>query len=458
MQSSLRSVIREMLLQEEVFGSLAFVYTGSHSQPWDVETESGIIPGFIPMIVNDDLQPGKGKGGLYGKGLYTVYDLAGTNTENGFYGKYIYKLAINLYGYLCFDRDVATKVYGKPLTVIEQMELLQFDKDVIDAAREIISKIPSEGRFTSKQAQPISLYVRGIVKGLVFTGMNDGRVAVVFDASTVTPVAYRTTRAKLWKKVDKATRAQTVGRTQASWREERYEENKIEKLKRMRSKLEMFRRLGTNPDPKDLIIDGDLDLSGGLSLGLNPDQLIGAITEIPDGLQVSGNLVIANVTTRLPNNLKVGGNLVLFFAQVKEIPDGLEVGGTLSLSQVTERIGSGVKVGKDLGGYMSKITELPNDIQVGGSINLNNSQVVRLPDNLTVNGDLNLTSTPIRELPAGLHVTGKLELKKTNVSVIPDDLEADDGLYLDYGFPNYNIPNRLLNGRRKDGMRKVWTL
>ena len=60
-----------MLLQEEVFGALAYVYTGSTSAP---ET-------FIPMIINDELDPGRGAGNMYGRGLYTVYDLPDTQTE-----------------------------------------------------------------------------------------------------------------------------------------------------------------------------------------------------------------------------------------------------------------------------------------------------------------------------------------------------------------------------------------
>lgn len=442
----IRNLIREMLLQEEVFGAMAFVYTGSQSPP-DV---------FIDLIVNDKLEPGKGKGGLYGKGLYTVYDLAGTQTEKGFYGNYIYKLAINLYGYICFDREVAAKVYGKPLTVVEQMEFLGLDEEVIENARQVFKQIPSEGRLTSKQAQPISLVVRGIVKGLVFTGDNDGRVAVVYDASTVSPVSYRTTRAKLWKKVSKDIRKQTAGRPQADWRKERYEVNTLEKFRRVKAKLAKFKSLGENPSPEDLIIDGDLDLSGGQSMGLKAGAAGEGIMEIPAGLHVKGTLVVHPNTTRLPPGLRVDGNLPLFSTQVTEIPDGLVVGKNLMLSQVTNRIGSGVRVGSLFGGS-SSITEIPADMQIGGSIELAGSQITKLPDNLTVNGNLDLTNTPISELPAGLHVMYSLKLNKTNVTVIPDDIKVDDSLTLSYSFPTYNIPKHILNGRRKDGGRKVWT-
>lgn len=446
LRESVRALVREMLLQEEVFGAMAFVYTGSQSPP-EV---------FIDLIVNDKLEPGKGKGGLYGKGLYTVYDLPGTQTESGFYGNYIYKLAINLYGYICFDREVAAKVYGKPLSVIEQMELLGLDEEIIESSKQILEKVPLAGRITAPTAQPISLLVRGIVKGLVFTGAQDGKVAVVFDASTVTPFSYRTVKAKLWKKVSKDVRKQSAGRISADWRKERYEVNTLEKFKRVKAKLAKFKSLGETPSPEDLIIDGDLDLSGGQSMGLKAGEAGSGVTVIPAGLHVKGTLVVHPDTTVLPPGLKVDGNLPLYSTKITEIPDGLVVGQNLMLSQATSRIGSGVRVGSLYGGS-SAITELPADIKVGGSIELGGSQIARLPDNLTVRGKLDLRGTPIRELPAGLHVTGDLDITKTAVEVLPDDLRVDDAIKLNMSFKTYNIPRHLANGRRKDGMRKVWT-
>jgi hypothetical protein len=445
-ETLLRSIIRD-LLQEEVYGAMAFVYTGSQSPP-DV---------FIPLIVEDNLEPGKGKGGLYGKGLYTVYDLPGTQTEKGFYGNYIYKLAVNLHGYICFDKDVATKVYGKPLTIIQQMELLGLDDEIIETCKAILEQVPLTGRLTAPTAQPISLQLRGIVKGLVFTGQHDGQVAVVYDASTVTPIAYRTVKAKLWKKVSKDIRAKSVGRTQTDWRKERYETNTFEKFKRVKAKLARFKHLGQNPSPEDLIVDGDLDLSGGQSMGLKAGMAGPGTTEIPAGLHVKGTLVVHPDTTVLPPGLRVDGNLPLYSTQVTEIPDGLVVGKNLMLPQGTTRIGSGVRAGSLYGGS-SAITELPPDIVIGGDINLENSQVTRLPDNLTVNGSLTLTSTPIRQLPSGLHVTGDLDIRKTPIEELPDDLQVDDGVKVSYSFPYYKIPRHLANGRRKDGTKKVWSL
>jgi hypothetical protein len=65
--SLLRSLIRETLLTEEVYGAQAVVYHGTKADPLEL----------IGALLNDNFTPGKGAGAMYGKGLYTVYDLKG---------------------------------------------------------------------------------------------------------------------------------------------------------------------------------------------------------------------------------------------------------------------------------------------------------------------------------------------------------------------------------------------
>ena len=445
MQSSLRSIIREMLLQEEVFGALAFVYTGSHSPPWDTETADGIIPGFIPMIINDKLDPGKGKGAMYGKGLYSVYELAGTQTEKGFYGNYIYKLAINLYGYLCFDRDVAVKVYGKPLTVDEQMELLGLDKGLIASAREILSKTRPDARFepfTAAYANPISHLVRGLVKGLVFTGSHDGKVAVIYDASTVTPVAYRTVRAKRWKRVEQDAGNTSAVKISAPWREERYEENYIEKLKRLRRAASAFKNQIDDGNAEGYTIEGDLDLTAGNFIAGKSGGT--GITELPDGLHVKGSLIVDPETTRLPVGLRVDRNLSLYNSKITEIPDGAIVGGSLSVPSTLLRLPDNMEVGGGflLGTENKNITEWPPGFKVNGNISIVGSGITSLPDNMRVGGELDMTNSAIRSLPAGLKVMGQLRLKGTGIDTLPADLQVGGNIVMDKVSP-HGIPAHL---------------
>jgi len=91
------------LLTEEIFGKQAFLYHGSSLSPSE----------FQDIIKYDTFKPGSGSGSMYGKGLYTVYDLDYTATETGQYGTYIYKLKVNLHGCISFDPDITVKIYGK---------------------------------------------------------------------------------------------------------------------------------------------------------------------------------------------------------------------------------------------------------------------------------------------------------------------------------------------------------
>ena len=409
----IRQLIREMLLREEVYGAMAFVYTGSQSPP-DV---------FIPMIVNDDLQPGKGKGGLYGKGLYTVYNLPETQTEKGFYGNHIYKLAINLHGYLCFDMPVATKVYGRPIPVVEQAEMLGLDDDIVGKIRVIMSDPAVVGKRTAVGAQQVSLLVRGIVKGLVFTGDHDGQVAVVYDAATVTPVAHRTTRAKLWKKVSKDIRKQTVGRAQAPWRKERYEENALEKLKRIKVTVEKFKQLGETPDPEDLVINGVLDLSGGNQPGTLTPKGTG-ITRLPDGLHVKGNLILDPNTTVLPRGLRVDGHLSAFWSKITEVPNDIKVGRGMSFPSTLLRLPDNMTLEGFTMDENPNITEWPPGLRVvAGDINLYKSKIKRLPDGFTAPNDLILSDSELEELPRNLRVGGNLDIRGTDLK-LRDDIEV----------------------------------
>ena len=100
MFKSLRSLIRETLLLEEVYGAQATVYHGTKTDPQIL----------ISAILRDEFRPGKGDGSMYGKGLYTVYDPEGTRTMSGKYGDWVIKFKVNLYGYIIFDPDIALPI------------------------------------------------------------------------------------------------------------------------------------------------------------------------------------------------------------------------------------------------------------------------------------------------------------------------------------------------------------
>lgn len=171
----------------EIYGAEAILYTGSASPPEE----------YLRLIVNDELIPGMGDGSLYGRGIYTVYNLAGTITERGGYGNYIYKLKVNLYGFISFNPEITKKIYGESLTLSQQYETISGKRGYIfEQLKELENRNLrdkwSEGpQFSSDLAKEASSFLKGKVKGILFSGRRDGDVAVIYDPLTVVPVAWK---------------------------------------------------------------------------------------------------------------------------------------------------------------------------------------------------------------------------------------------------------------------------
>ena len=379
-----------MLLTERVYGAQAVVYHGSKTAP-DV---------FIPALLNDTFDPGQGSGAMYGKGLYCVYDSDKTKTSSGEYGNYVYKFKVNLYGFICFDPEVAQLVYKRPLTPVEQAQELGLDETLIEK----LKGIRIGAGFTSESALPASTFLKGKVKGLIFTGSRDGQVAVVYDSAAAVPYAWKKVSGKSWTAINKnslkpALRKSALG----DWEAEKYDISPESLLANL-SKLPANKRR----------IKGDLDAHGASITSLPADLKVGGtlnlngskITSLPAGLKVRGDLELSYTSiTSLPADLQVGGSLLLYFAGITSLPAGLKVGGFLSLKGTS-------------------ITSLPADLQVGGTLNLADSKITSLSAGLKVGGDLELHYTGITSLPADLQVGGRLSLYGTGITSLPDGLKV----------------------------------
>ena len=225
----IKKVIREMLLLEEVFGAQAFVYHGSYTKP-DV---------LIPVLLKGEFKPGTGGGDVYGRGLYTVYDLESTQTESGGYGDYIYKLKINLYGFISFEPDITKLIYKKDMTPAEQAREAGLSDEIVaalekfskkpnafkkffnDAIEMIVGKKPS-----SKDAWLASKEIRGKVKGLIFNSPIDGKVALIYDPKIVVPVSYKKVIDDKWKKIDKNSLKPSLRRSALdNWEETNFDDS-----------------------------------------------------------------------------------------------------------------------------------------------------------------------------------------------------------------------------------------
>ena len=435
---ALRSLIRESLLLEEVYGAQATVYHGTKADPKKL----------ISALLNDEFRPGLGAGSMYGKGLYTVYDSENTNTLEGIYGDHVIKLKVNLYGYIIFDPDIALKVYKKPLTPAQQAKEFGYSDGVIRALRN--EKSHEEVEFTSYIALPVFRSIQHEVKGLVFTGSNDGRVVVVYDPTTAVPMAWKRVANDgmgrkayandPWTPVNRADLLKPIDRPDIISREDQpaqqsairrsamgdFEAGKFD-LSVMLKRLERL--------PKDQrIVRGDLNLSKtqitSLPEGLKVDGMLNLyktqITSLPPGLQVGGDLYLFGVPcASLPANLRVGGNLTLDYTLVESIPDGLSVGGTLFLNNTPiKSLPKNLKVGKSLQLSYTTITSLPEGLQVGDELFLYSSSITSLPKGLKVRGEINVESTPITSLPDDLEAGSISGFKYKYWSNVPDHLKG----------------------------------
>jgi len=340
----LRSLIRETLLLEEVYGAQAVVYHGTTADP----------VALISALLKDEFKAGEGHGPMYGKGLYTVYDLKGTRTERGIYGDHIIKLKVNLYGYIIFDPVIARLVYKKPLTPKEQAEEVGYSETVVKALEGV--KPPQKGAFTSDSALDVSKELQHNVKGLVFTAGDDGRVVVVYDPTTAVPMAWKRVAVTVkgrketvnepWTPVDRAALLEPRERPDVRDREGR----PVQQSALRRSAM------------------GDFEAGKWDS---NPLKILKRLERLPKAQRiVKGNLFLSYTSvTSLPEGLQVGGHLDLFHTPITSLPEGLQVEGTLNLA-------------------FTPITSLPEGLQVGGHLDLSGTRITSLPTDLQVKGDI----------------------------------------------------------------------
>jgi 3-methyladenine DNA glycosylase AlkC len=198
-ESQLRQKVK-LLLKEEVYGTIATVYHGSKQPPEEFlklfETGDG------SSYASTGWLPGKGVGSTYGHGMYSVWMKTDHKTFRGDYGEWIYKLKVNLYGFIIFDETICQKVYGKSITPLEQMKLIGKEQELRKASKkelEILSTPPIKGARSAGIAQGSSNFLKSRVNGIVFFGDNDGPVVLVYDPDIATPIA--------WTKLDKKTKS-----------------------------------------------------------------------------------------------------------------------------------------------------------------------------------------------------------------------------------------------------------
>jgi ABC-type uncharacterized transport system YnjBCD ATPase subunit len=430
------------LLTEQVFGAQAFVYHGSSRSP-DI---------LLPALLSDKFTPGYGD--MYGKGLYTVYSPnQNQETFSGGYGGYVYKLKVNLYGFIIFDADVCQKVYGSNLSPRQQLQLLgeteaieRLAPDSDAGAKDPKKKLERIGSMTSDRALKYAPVLRQYVKGIIFTGRRDGQVAVIYDPASVVPVAWKGVKDRVWTRVDRSQLKPAIQRsiagTYGSFDAGRFSQDPRMAFKKgvlnFQSDLNLSGEKITSL-PVGLTVAGNLYLDNTGITALPPDLKVGGalfcqntnLTTLSNGIEVGrdANFKTTKITT-VPADFKVGRNLVLTGTPLTTLPDGFSVGGDLYLTKTKiTSLPAGLKVGGTLNLDYTLLTTLPTDLEVGESLSLAGGAILSLPAGLTINGNLDLLGSEIMSLPAGLKVKGWLSIDDTVITSLPADLKVGGAIY-----------------------------
>ena len=309
-------------LNEEVFGKQAFVYHGTSAKP----------DKFIPAVLGDRLVPG-GKA-QYGRGLYTVFeDDYDTKTFKGQYGNQLYKLKVNLDGFIIFDPEACKKVYGKVLTISEQLkvvgkenaieELIDDHKDdtEFDVEEDLNKDLPADPIWHNFQVMKYKDVLQRHVKGLMFATNTEGKVAVIYDPGIVVPSSYAELPGGGLRSEEEAKNIRADLRP-------KYLTPQWQKIERGKLKPALQRSASGDFTPGrfhsdynwKLLKQGKAKFEGNLDLSKYKDRKsFPNDFPLPDNLEVGGNLYLNGWWSdgpKLPKGLKVHGDLDIYYSPV----------------------------------------------------------------------------------------------------------------------------------------------
>jgi hypothetical protein len=189
-ESQIINLVKQDISEEITSGSI-IVY---HRTKLTEENIKLLNNGFLP-----------GGGTLYGRGLYSTYELSDQLTPKmEEYGSILVKLSImNTSKILVLDESEQVKLFGKRIGLIDQMkkilkggfnsfynsnkeELIRVEKDL----RKKSNEYTSVGIERLREIPKVQL----IFDGIVFTSYADGRVLVLFETSLANPLQYVNTK------------------------------------------------------------------------------------------------------------------------------------------------------------------------------------------------------------------------------------------------------------------------
>jgi hypothetical protein len=195
MKSMIKNLLREALMVENLTKGSFIVYHRTNTDP------NKFNMGFLS---------GGGAGSLYGKGLYTCYDL-NEQLKPGMlnqYGPYIVKFNImSTNNFIIFDINEAKKIYGQKFNLLEQLKKIlkgEYNRYYLKndkILKELDSKLMN-GEFNNTSDIAFSFSrlpnINNMVNGLIFTGENDGKVLVLFNLDIANPISYSIDNGNKW--------------------------------------------------------------------------------------------------------------------------------------------------------------------------------------------------------------------------------------------------------------------
>ena len=166
-------------LLEKIVGNTGWVYHRTKNNP------------AFSEIFSSGIRKEKNQNAMYGKGLYCCYDLSQQLKSNMIhqYGRYILKGKIDLNNFAILDKSIYD--ISNPNKSFEE-HLIKIGTNI----NEIKEVLP----YTSEIAVKIwrNCKLNGY-NGIIFTGQNDGKVAVIWNRQNFIPYQYSEDDAKTWK-------------------------------------------------------------------------------------------------------------------------------------------------------------------------------------------------------------------------------------------------------------------
>jgi len=167
-------------LVEKIVGNTGWVYHRTQDNPEESD------------IVTQGIKPSINQSAMYGRGLYCCYDLdQQLKPEMEKYGDYILKGKIDLNGFATLDEDIYQLANPKG----------NFSSHLRKIGTDI-ENVKDETPYTSSIAQNIWKECKqNGYNGIIFTGRNDGKVAVIWNRRNFIPYQYSKDNGVTWKKL-----------------------------------------------------------------------------------------------------------------------------------------------------------------------------------------------------------------------------------------------------------------